>query len=342
MKGLYLIVNIGLLVLLTDATLFSGNTVSQDDQCPSWTRPVNTTDDNIICECGDNLGGIISFDNETKEVFVANCVCVTYDKDQQQIILAGCPYFCYYSTTDVYRLPNNVSDLSNVVCGQEWNREGQLCGDCKKGFAPPVLSYEFGCMECNSNDSVTGWIKFVAFGILPSTIFFIVVITLRLSVTSPKLIGFIFFAQLFSSAPIIYHGKAVMNSYGNNLLSASMKVLLDIVWAFNGLFNLDFFYTLLPPFCIPGINTLAKLALQLFIAVYPLLLVLFVYILVELHARDVKIIVYLWKPFHKCFVRFRREGNIQTTIIDAFATIFLLSYVKITVTCTELIASTKV
>ena len=216
-----------------------------------------------------------------------------------------------------------------------------MCSRCKKGFAPPVLAYELGCMECNVTESVSGVLKFVAAGLLPPTILFFLVITLRLNINSPKLIGFIFFAQLVASAPIIYHAKNTVNSFTNNSLSNSMKIMLDIVWAFYGLFSLDFFYTILPPFCIPGVTTSVKLTLQLFIAVYPLLLTIFTYTLIELHARDVKIVVYLWKPFHKCFVHFRREGNVQTTIVDAFATIFQLSYVKILIACTDLIALTN-
>ena len=344
MEILYIIVHIGLLMSLVDAAQISGNVASQDDQCPSWTRPVNTTDGNISCECGDDIGGIVSCDNNTKQVFVTHCYCVTYAKHPLQLVVGACPYSCFYrSATNgvknhgVYLLPRNKSDLSDDLCGQ-WNREGQMCGQCKKGFAPPILSYELGCMECNVTESVSGVLKFVAAGLLPPTILFFLVITLRLNIHSPKLIGFIFFAQLVASAPIIYHGKNSVNSFTNN---SSTKIMLDVVWAFYGLFSLDFFYTILPPFCIPGVTTSGKLNLQAYIAVYPLLLTIFTYTLIELHARDVKIVVYLWKPFHKCFVHFRREGNIQTTIVDAFATIFHLSYVKILIAGTDIIAFTN-
>ena len=347
MKSLYIIVHIGLLMSLVDATQLSGNAASQVDQCPSWTRPVNTTDGNISCECGDDIGGIISCDNKTKQVFVSVCYCVTYTRQHDQVAVGACPYSCFYTTTisgiknrGVYLLPRNKSDLSDELCGQ-WNREGQMCGRCKKGFAPPVLAYELVCMECNVTESVSGALKFVAAGLLPPTILFFLVITLRLNINSPKLIGFIFLAQLVASAPIIYHAKNTVNSFTNNSESNSMKTMLDIVWAFYGLFSLDFFYTILPPFCIGGVTTIGKLTLQLFIAVYPLLLTIFTYTLIELHARDVKIVVYLWKPFHKCFVHFRREGNIQTTIVDAFATIFQLSYVKILIAGTDVIAFTN-
>ena len=54
------------------------------------------------------------------------------------------------------------------------------------------------------------------------------------------------------------------------------------------------------------------------------------YLLVELHDHNFRMIVHvlLWKPFHKCFFHFRRQWNIRTSLIDAFATFLLLSYVK--------------
>ena len=38
--------------------------------------------------------------------------------------------------------------------------------------------------------------------------------------------------------------------------------------------------------------------------------------------------VWLWRPFIGCFARCRRQWDIQNSLVDAFATFFLLSYVK--------------
>ena len=75
-------------------------------------------------------------------------------------------------------------------------------------------------------------------------------------------------------------------------------------------------------------TTLQTLALDYAIAVYPLLLIVFTYLLVEMHDHNVRIVVWLWKPFHACFVHFRRRWNIKGSLINAFATFLLLSYVK--------------
>ena len=38
--------------------------------------------------------------------------------------------------------------------------------------------------------------------------------------------------------------------------------------------------------------------------------------------------VWLWKPFHRCFVSFKRQWNIRASLIDAFVSFLQLSYVK--------------
>ena len=84
------------------------------------------------------------------------------------------------------------------------------------------------------------------------------------------------------------------------------------------------------PFCLnPHTSTLQVLALDYVVAIYPLVLTGLTYALVELHDHNFRIIVWMWKPFHKCFVRFRRQWDIRTSLIDAFATFLLLSYAKL-------------
>ena len=56
------------------------------------------------------------------------------------------------------------------------------------------------------------------------------------------------------------------------------------------------------------------------IAFYPLLLVLIMYILIS---NDVRIIVWLWKPFYKCFGSIRNTWDIEGSVAKAFTTFFL-------------------
>ena len=62
---------------------------------------------------------------------------------------------------------------------------------------------------------------------------------------------------------------------------------------------------------------------------YPIIqLIILTWICVELHGHNFRPLVWLWRSFHKCFVRLRRGWDAKSDIIDVFATFLLLSYSK--------------
>ena len=61
---------------------------------------------------------------------------------------------------------------------------------------------------------------------------------------------------------------------------------------------------------------------------YPLALIILTYTLVTLHYPNCRLVVCLWRPFLKCCIHFRRQWNIQNSLVNTFATFLLLSYVK--------------
>ena len=78
------------------------------------------------------------------------------------------------------------------------------------------------------------------------------------------------------------------------------------------------------------------------IAFYPLALIIVAYRLIELHAHNFRVIVWIWRPFHRCFARFRQQWNIRTSIVDAFATFLLLSNNKLLNVSFDLLTPTLV
>ena len=107
------------------------------------------------------------------------------------------------------------------------------------------------------------------------------------------------------------------------------KKLVHSLVSLYGVWNLDFFRLVYTPFALhSSVNTLQVLALDYAVAAYPLFLIVATYILVELYDHNFRIAVWLWKPFHYCFACYRRQWDIRTSLIDTFATFFLLSYVK--------------
>ena len=84
------------------------------------------------------------------------------------------------------------------------------------------------------------------------------------------------------------------------------------------------------------------LALDYAIAIYPLLFVVFTYIVIELHDRGCRVLVWSWRPFHRWCVRFTRMMDIKSSVVKAFATFLLLSYVKLINTTADIFLPTKV
>ena len=110
-------------------------------------------------------------------------------------------------------------------------------------------------------------------------------------------------------------------------LPVDMKFMLTLY----GLFNLDFSRNnLLPPYCVSSKIRPLHIALLGYISVfYPILLIFLTWFCVELHDRNFRPLVWLWRPFHKCFVRLRRGWDSKSDIIDVFTSFFLLSYNKL-------------
>ena len=89
-------------------------------------------------------------------------------------------------------------------------------------------------------------------------------------------------------------------------------------------------------------SSLAVISLQYIYVLYPLLLVFITWLCIELHARDFRLVVYLWKPFHRCFAKVRRNWSANDSVIHAYTTVFFLSFVCLTYTSFQLLDTTYV
>ena len=96
------------------------------------------------------------------------------------------------------------------------------------------------------------------------------------------------------------------------------------------------FCLVIPPICLP----LHIIALDYLVAVYPLFLLVCVYVLLTAHDRGCRLVVWLWRPFLWCTTRLRQSWNIRHSIINAFATFLLLSYIKLLNTSCNLLMYT--
>ena len=136
----------------------------------------------------------------------------------------------------------------------------------------------------------------------------------------------IFFGQITTSQ--FFDMGIIMSFLGaQGTFTYSERISTVVVNGLYGFFNLHIFRSLIPPFCLTNnLTTIQNLALRYVTAFYPLVVVVFVYVCIRLHARNFRLVVYCWKPFLKSFLRFRRSVDPKTSVIDAFATFILLSW----------------
>ena len=288
--------------------------------CPTWTYPSPPHNE---CVCGNSLEDVIICNSETlTSQLIVKYFCIFFSEELQTILIGTCPY------GSSGMLPRNVSKIKDddSLCFF-LHRTGPLYGECEDNYTLPAYSYYLGCIKCENYKN--GWVKFITAAFLPLTLFYIMVIMFRISVTSSTLNAFVVVNQLIASPPVIRH------LYTTNLVSDPYHVSyftqfsVDLIITILAIWNLDFFRSFYRPICLyPDLNYQHILLLEYAIGVYPLLLIFLTYILVKLH-DNFTIVVWLWRPFHRCLAVFRRQWNIRSYLVHALATFIVLSYVKI-------------
>lgn len=310
-----------------------------DKDCLPWMTCENKT----TCQCRqkDWYDGIVKCDKRTGRLSVLACNCVTYENETGRLIAGACIENCMNTTKitkadPVYHpLPVNLSTWNEEVCGREFNRGGRLCGQCLPGYSPLANSFNMTCVNCTNGNLQNVW-KYLLVTFIPLTFFYYFILFLKVNATSSHLHGFVMFSQAIST-PAFGRILSLTMQHQNHYLSVVMTV--KILGSLYGFWNLDFFRMLIPGICL-DLSTPSILALDYAVAAYPGLLTILSYILIKLHDRDFKLVVCIWKPFRCLFTLFRRNWDIRTSIIDAYATFCLLSFCKIISTTFDLLIPT--
>ena len=258
--------------------------------------------------------------------------CATYSEDTRTLSIASCPYFqpraSGYNITKngkiSIQLPRNLSQLNDYMCGP-LNRKGVVCSECADGFGPSVTSFGYRCVNCT--DAWYGVPLFLFLEFFPTTVLYVIILAFQISVTSAPMPCFIMYAQFVVIA--YYLSIFDNNSFREAIFTERGHIRIDmqVNHAFYGVFNLDFFQFLKPSVCISNnLKSIHVVFLGYISVLYPILLIILTWICVELHGRNFRPLVWLWRPFHRCFVRLRRGWDTRSDIIDVFVSFFLLSY----------------
>ena len=300
-------------------------------ECPTWFVP-DYNNGTMSCVCGDSLGGRIRCE-QNSNISLYYKYCMTYNEANDSTTLDMCPYHYHKHVQGLYVTPpRNVCDLNEFMCGG-LNRTGLLCSHCKPGLGPAVFSYTLPCLKCL--DSGYGWLLYMFLATFPTTVMFLVVIVCQIRITAAPMNSFVFVSQVLVSF-------VNANPYDFTGVSKPTYPTLFLLTIYS-IFNLDFLRYVIPQFCISNtMTTLQALSLEYIVAFYPLLLITVFFICIQLHARDFRPLVYLWKPFHKCCACISQRWSPSESLIHAFATFLLLAYSKILFVSSNLLHSNSI
>ena len=249
-------------------------------------------------------------------------LCMTYDIATKNTLVTECPFSDLQKPSfqsNYVLLPNDTSELYEFMCGK-MNRVGRMCHKCKPGYGPAVLSYEGKCLKCDTSHD---WLWYLLLACLITTLLFFITIIFQLRITSASMNAFVFYVQC------CYYGTVAYPRFIGTTGISNLSTLAFVV--FGGFLNLDFLRYIIPPFCISDtLSCLHVLTLEYLVALFPLFLTAPTYVVIQLNARDCRVLVYLWRPFRVCcapLVR-RYRWNPAESLVHVFVTFLVLSYSK--------------
>ena len=305
-------------------------TITKKLACPLWFYYVPSTNS---CQCLP-YDKLLNCDGSNG--YVRSRLLVTVDLQQNQSLVSVSKlksnlFDHAIETKPGFRLlPENISELNDYMCGP-LNRKGYLCSDCIDGFGPSmsIIEHPNHCYECR--DNYRGVMLYLAIVLLPLTLLYLLILIFQIRMTSAPIPCFVLYSQLIV---IVFS-----NTWGRSFdelatviftKTGNTRAVTKVILVLYGIFDLDFISHTVPPFCVSkDLRLYHRVFLGYITAFHPMMLILITWICIELHDHNFRMIVFLWRPFHKCFVRLRRGWDTKNDLIDVFATFFLLSFVKI-------------
>ena len=306
--------------LLVVYVYFSSVSASNTTTCPTWFYY-----NNVTCECGPQLGGAIHCNQQEMTAEIANGFCAISTKHEGLYYAGYCPFRHTENNTDrLYsEMPSDPDLLNDTMCGP-YNRKGLLCGRCIDGYGPAVYSFDRKCANCSKISTGSAISLYLFLELISITLFFMCVVIFHLDITAGPLLGYVLFCQLCYTFPL--EKLAYVYEYILSRVSVPLRIVIYLSLTLSGISALQFFKLVIPPFCISTKLTGIHIQiLNLLTAIYPVLLVIITYILMELHARNYRIIHILWKPFSFLTNKLKITSVTSDAVIHAFATFILLS-----------------
>ena len=236
---------------------------------------------------------------------------------------------CYSEPKYMYMYTNTCT--SNTIVS--------ICGSCEDGYSVPI-NLPNKCVQCD--DPLMGWILFVTVQLLPVTVMVLLIIVLNIQLTSGTFNALVFYSQILTT---VYPSLTFNSIFGRipwtttsyyydaTISNFSKPFLIPL-----NILNLDFTLFLgTYPLCISSATTpLQAVLFRYVIGLYPLVLLLLLYVWITLYNKGYKVIVLITRPIHRLLARFWCMTNIEPSLPHSIASIYLLCFMQLAATSFKL------
>ena len=301
-------------------------------QCPpgyKWNQ------DTKVCECRyEDWRGILYCDDVSFTSYLARGYWAGYVlsnnsiANESSLVTVKCPsQFCTKFDTPFRRqltCQANDTALDHLICSPQ-NRTGKLCGNCTKdhGVAINVNAFQFNCIRCS--DTKYSWLVYVLSEFLPLTIFFIILLFFDINIHSGVTSSIILYFQVFDALRIVSDDELPPPPDSLGLIKA-IQFLYNI-W------NLQFFGTFLPPYCLANdLNAMDVLLINYAVGLCPFILFIIVYFLNNLSCScfsQSERFQQVRQCFRRFWYRLKWRVAVKKSILSGLATVWTLAFTKL-------------
>ena len=200
-----------------------------------------------------------------------------------------------------------------------------ICGSCVADSVQDsgmiINAPIFACVHCENAAGVGYFLIQIILVIIMMTILAV----LHINITNGNLNAYILYSQMVT---LQFPGLGYTSwfpTYDTIIIARYIAIPLTVysIWNLN-------FLTLIPdPFCIPGIRTaVGVILLQYVTAACPLLFIIVSYTWIQCYNNGYRLVVYTTRPVHRLLARFWQKFKIKPSLIDTYAGLLLLAYMR--------------
>ena len=302
----------------------SADQITSKKICPVW-FDYNSTHD--ICLCGQSYEGYITCIQEDNTTILHLGMAIGYDNTGEAWV-AYIPYV----------FPNKlVNSKLEIVLNYTTNESREhlctsinrnpshgdiFCGKCKDKYGPALYSYGIQCAKCKWSALP----KYLALQILPISVLYAAVLIFKIDLTRPNIFHYVIFCNVVTT--VFRYSTYVTMSY---LYSPNpLPVLMKIALTMSGVWSLDFFRFVVPPFCFDkNVSDSTVPFFEFCPAAFLLVVTLLISVLIKLHSYKVRLVLWLWRPVHKLLILCKQNRNPWEALSHTYATFFFLYFGKV-------------